>query len=217
MRALGYYIQKIIYWRPGGYNAYNYWDKRFRKTGFNLQSVGQGGESLDQNAEEYSRARRHFLNYCKSKGISFRGKKILEIGCGVGFYTKIMHSLGVQDYTGLDITDAFFSDLKKLFKGYQFVKAEITSGKLDEEYDIILMIDVTQHIVNRSKFINALKTIRNHLRKNGWFIVTFHPVAKTRKTSFYEVEWSLEEYRKVFRKDFYASPIKFRKKSWSRS
>jgi 2-polyprenyl-3-methyl-5-hydroxy-6-metoxy-1,4-benzoquinol methylase len=189
-------VGRIKYGRGDDYDAGRYWADRFSKYGRSLRGAGDESLSEDDNIRLYAESSEVFLNLCLREGISFKDLRVLEIGCGTGFYTKILYRQGVMNYTGVDITDVLFPMLREMFPRYNFIKRDITVDKIDGEFDLVVMIDVIQHIVNNSKFAFALRNIDNSLVSNG--ILVLSPITdKNRKRFFYLRTWSLGDIKKV--------------------
>lgn len=194
------------------YNPRDYWSQRHNHFGLNVRGVGDCSLPENKNAEVYRQARQVFLDYCRTIGISFRGASVLEIGCGNGYYTEICSELGVRDYTGLDITDALFPSLRYRFPSYRFCQRDITSQTPDSSYPIILMIDVTQHIVDDRKFSTAMKHIRDHLEDGGIFLVTSSLSPQRIQRQPHDIGRPLEYYRREFSDHEFLEPVVFRDK-----
>jgi len=122
-----------------------------------------------------------------------------------------LQEMGCVSYRGIDITDGLFPSLREKFPEYRFDKLDITKVKLASKYDLILMIDVTQHITSDAKFRYALKNIKKSLNRNSLFIVTSW-LDKYKKNSFYEKSRTLENYKEVFHSYNISESIKFRDK-----
>ena len=156
---------------------------RFYKYGKSLKGVGDEGLSEEQNQKMYAQAASVFQGILQRGGIDLQKAKVLEIGCGTGFFTGILNELGVNDYTGLDITDVLFDDLKRKFPHYKFILRDITQAILPDKYDLIIMIDVLEHIVDESKFNFAMDSIRQVLTDNGIFLAG--PLLKKRQNIYF--------------------------------
>jgi 2-polyprenyl-3-methyl-5-hydroxy-6-metoxy-1,4-benzoquinol methylase len=195
----------------GGYNAKKYWEVRHKKYGFDPKGVGNKSLSNKENALQYHEARKIFLAICEKNSIDFSRISVLDIGCGSGFYTKILWDKGCVDYTGIDITDVLFNGLKERFPHYRFKQLDITKKQLQDLYDLIIMIDVSQHITYEKKFKFAMQNVKEHLKRSGLFIVTSW-LNKTAKKSFYEKSRSIEIYKNCFKTENFSDPIKFRDK-----
>jgi ubiquinone/menaquinone biosynthesis C-methylase UbiE len=98
---------------------------------------------------------------------NIRGKKILDLGCGTGIYTKILKKKGAK-VQGIDISPKMIEFAKQYVKGVDFkvgsaYKLPYKSGT----FDIVLASLVVHYFGNLDK---AFKEIRRVLKKNGVFI-----------------------------------------------
>jgi 2-polyprenyl-3-methyl-5-hydroxy-6-metoxy-1,4-benzoquinol methylase len=128
--------------------------------------------------------------------INFSNPKVLEIGTGTGLTTNALKELGVINYTGVDITDVLFESLQQKFVNYKFLKLDITTDVIDDKFDLIVIIDVIEHIVDDKKFKFAMDSIRNSLNKNG-VIVIAPIVGKNYKAQFYERHWNINSLKET--------------------
>jgi len=96
-------------------------------------------------------------------------KKILEVGCGTGNYTKILLKRGYE-VTAIDISE----DMLKIARGKcacKFIEGDIRSVSINDKFDAcIAMFAVMGYITENSDIIRALNNIRRHLKPNGIFI-----------------------------------------------
>lgn len=190
-------VAPIKYRSAHGYDAAKYWEDRLSKHGRSLKGVGDEGLSEEENLKMYMKAGQVLLTMCKKEGIDFRSAKVMEIGCGTGYYTQLLSQQGVQSYVGIDITDVFFSDLKKEYPEFSFIKKDITTEEYEGSFDLILMIDVIEHITELKKLNHALNQVKKNLSTDGLFVIA--PVPKRgRKSLFYVRFWSLEDISKQF-------------------
>lgn len=197
-RALYKTIIAPLRYRSGDdYDAAKYWHDRFSKYGLSIRGPGDEGLSEEQNQEMYAEAGRVFIDLCLREGVDFQNASVLEIGCGTGYYSGLLHNLGVRNYVGVDITDVLFQELKEKFPEFRFIRRDVTLAKLEGKYDLIFMIDVIEHIVVEGKFSFAMENVRDCLSENGVFIVA--PIMKTsKKRLFYVRQWSLENIEERF-------------------
>jgi glycosyltransferase involved in cell wall biosynthesis len=208
------FVKRVINrFRKTSYDPREYWSQRHRRFGLNARGVGNCTLSENENSEVYRQAKRVFLDYCRSNGISFQGASVLDIGCGNGYYTEICSELGVGHYTGLDITDTLFPPLQYRFPSYRFCQLDITCQPPDSSFDLILMIDVTQHIVDDAKFSQAMRNIHDHLKDNGIFLVTSWLSPQRIQRGPHETARPLEFYQREFPECEFLEPVAFRDKS----
>src|SRR4051812_27142380 len=164
-------VGPLRYARRGDYDAPQYWADRFKRHGRSLRGVGDEGLGADENEREYAEAAEIFRTLTADQGIDFHDGRTLEIGCGAGFYTRLIHNLGSTDLTAYDITDVLFPELREEFPKTDFRLGDITSTDIEGTFDRAVMVDVLQHIVNPDRFRTALRNVADALATDAPFVV----------------------------------------------
>lgn len=207
-------IGRWKYASGAGYDAERFWGDRFRKHGLSLVGPGHDGYSPEENERSYREAAEVFIGVCREAGIDLAGSRVLEVGCGTGFYAGVFRSANVAEYHGVDITDVLFADLRQQFPGFHFHKVDIAGGSLpiDKTFTLITMIDVAQHIVSRERLHAALDAVDRHLAPGGRFIVTTEIERKPAFHAFYETQWVLEDLSERLAGWSFGRPRPFRDK-----
>ena len=111
------------------------------------------------------------INFIKDKIIkkSFKGLKVLDIGCGGGLLCEPLSRLGA-DVTGIDNSEKAIKvaknhAIKKKLK-ISYFNSELSILK-DEKYDLITCMEVLEHVDDVEKIILLSKKL---LKKNGLFL-----------------------------------------------
>ena len=155
------------------YDPAEYWSSRLSGR-FDL--VGSGYAALGDrfNRRLYEARVRALENALKSLNREFAGARVLEIGCGTGFYTEYCSRVGVRDYVGLDLTEVSVSRLRERYPGYRFLQADVglPIRVIDEDFDVVLAADVLFHIIDGRAFTTAIDNAGRWLRPKGLFIVS---------------------------------------------
>lgn len=159
------------YGTTSGYDAERFWGDRFKKYGTGLRGSGDEGLSEAQNEAAYRQAGAILVTAARDAGVDLESASALDVGCGPGFFTGIMHGAGVRSYTGVDITDALFPDLRARFPEYSFARKDIASDSLDGTYDLVMMIDVAEHIVDPKAFDRALENLSGAVAAGGVLLI----------------------------------------------
>jgi SAM-dependent methyltransferase len=98
-----------------------------------------------------------------SKTGSLAGKKILEIGCGSGFFLKACRDLGALSVTGQEFRNADVQYAKVHF-GINDVRTEPLDNREawpDGEFDIVCSLDVVEHVHGLMEFFDgALRVLK---------------------------------------------------------
>lgn len=96
------------------------------------------------------------------------GMKILEIGCGDGGNLVPFVRKGC-DVTGIDLDEVRIQQAIAFMKDYNcqaklFVADILTDNRLDNDYDLLLIHDVVEHIYDKDAFFIRIKKL---LKPNG--------------------------------------------------
>lgn len=128
---------------------------------------------------EKIRIRRYKLEpFIRTKAVfeSRRGKKVLEIGCGVGTDGLEFMKAGA-DYTGIDASEQSVRLARKNFKIHGFSDPAIKVADAeslpfpDKQFDFVYSWGVIHHTPNIEK---AIQEIRRILKDNGRFCVMIY-------------------------------------------
>lgn len=194
----------------GGYKPQEYWADRLRQFGPDLRGPGHGGLSEEENARLYEQGEQALARLSSEIRLDWRGK-FAEIGIGNGYWTRWLKNQGVVQYTGYDLSDVLFALVHKNNPSVNLVQLDVTKQKIADEFDTILMIDVTQHIVSEKRFQFAMQNCHDAIRSGGHFIVTSW-LQPHKQISDYEVMRPLEFYNRHFAGWKVTGPIAFRDK-----
>ncbi|MFI5145167.1 MAG: class I SAM-dependent methyltransferase [Ignavibacteria bacterium] len=161
------------------YNPKTFWDDMLSRS-FDLKGVGHFRKSNEENLKMYEEKKKIINGIIAKNNITIgENSKALEIGCGVGYWTEYLKSFNVKDYTGNDIAEISIKNLKRSYPDYKFIHGDISETKLPENtFDIVFMIDVTQHITDDDRFNAAIKNIWDSLKTGGYFFVTMWDPSK---------------------------------------
>ena len=186
-------VQALKYKIGSDYKSEKYWEDRFKKYNLSYQGIGHDGLTHTNNKKLYNDAGQKIFNTLDQFILNCKKHKILEIGPGLGYYTNLLNQYGVKNYVGIDITAYYFNYLKEAFPNYQFIKKDVSTTEIEKVFDVIIMIDVIQHIVTYDKFIFTLQNIDNALSKNGIILISGFHYKKKLNFLFYEKKWTKAE------------------------
>lgn len=139
-----------------------------------------------------------FKEYFKSSIANNTTIRILELGCGVGINAFEIHNIAKKtnvdfDYIGVDLSLPAIETANQVLQSFQHMKPKISfyqedAGRFLEKYlgppfDVVLLIDIIEHIRNPQKLICSLVPF---LKDNGIFVVSV----------------PTPQYSKIFGRDF---------------
>lgn len=89
-------------------------------------------------------------------------KRVLELGCGLGYYTKRIADLGVETL-GVDISETAVSKARINFPGVTFSAGDILDFEIYRQFkpDVIIMAEMTWHVLEKLDVF--LKFLRNEM------------------------------------------------------
>lgn len=103
------------------------------------------------------------------KGVLTKDKKFLEVGCGLGYFSKKALRKGVL-VTGLDIGQNLVEKCQKDMTKGKFVVGSATKLPFKKSsFDIVLCTEVIEHTNNPKKAINELIRVT---KKGGYVVIT---------------------------------------------
>jgi len=146
------------------FDAGAYWRNRV-VSGSDLGIVGHRSMGLTYNAQIYER-RLEVLNDMLERHVTrpVEELRILDIGCGSGFYSGYWAERGVRDYVGVDISASTISHLFEQYPDFNFIHADIAEGEPEglagqRPFDLVTIFDVFYHIVDDERFASAVRHI----------------------------------------------------------
>ena len=100
-----------------------------------------------------------------------KGKKVLDIGCAVGFgKPNWMHSMIAEKAVSVKGIDIDKSAVEKIqAKGYDVALADAQDFQLDEKFDVIHAGELIEHLDN---FHGFLQSCKRHLAAGGILLIT---------------------------------------------
>jgi 2-polyprenyl-3-methyl-5-hydroxy-6-metoxy-1,4-benzoquinol methylase len=179
-------------------NPSAYWEARLTKH-FDLVGVGHAVLGPYYNQRMYVVRLRALERVLAASGIYLSGQDVLEIGCGIGFYTQVCRQQRVASYTGVDITRVSVQNLAHRYPEFCFIQADVGDPgfAIREQFDVILAADVLFHIVDDNRFQSAIANLSNSLRPGAHLILSDVLSFRTAQTDPHCRLHSLNTYQEI--------------------
>jgi SAM-dependent methyltransferase len=152
------------------YTPREFWDRRLAEQ-FDLRGTGETGLSLAYNRACYELRREVLERALRDAGIAPAGRRVLDVGCGTGFFTDWYLQHGAQ-VTGVDIAPTSVERLRQRFPAATFVLADIGESDLEGRFDLVNAFDVLYHIVDDARWEAAVRRLATAVEPGGWLLVT---------------------------------------------
>ena len=139
-----------------------------------------------------------------------KGKRVLDIACGVGYGSEILHSMGQpQSIIGGDISDEAVAYATQKYAGLTNVRFERMNAEaiaLDQEsVDVVVSFETIEHLPHVADYLNSINKV---LAKGGVYIVSTpnrlvtHTEATTVENPFHHHEFTIDELSTLLKKHF---------------
>ena len=152
------------------YQPREFWEQRLREQ-FDLRGTGQTGLSLEYNRACYTLRGEVLERALKEAGVTLRGARVLDVGCGTGFFTQFYLDRGAQ-VTGVDITTASVERLAARFPQARFQLADVSEDIPPGPFDVVNSFDVFFHVTQDERWERALRNVCDVVAPGGELVYT---------------------------------------------
>jgi SAM-dependent methyltransferase len=152
------------------YQPREFWDRRLSEQ-FDLRGTGETGLSLAYNRACYALRRSVLERALREAGMDPRGRRVLDVGCGTGFFTAFYLDRGAQ-VTGLDIAPTSVERLRERHPDATFLLADIGETAPTGTFEIVNAFDVLYHITDDARWERALRHLARAVAPGGVLLVT---------------------------------------------
>lgn len=173
-----------------------YWQARLERD-YSLAGVGWLGLSEPFNRWMYAVRRSVFRRAVRGL-FDPRDARVLDVGCGTGFYVELWKELGVRDITGCDLTAVAVERLRASFPEARFEQLDISaSPELDGPYDAVSAMDVLYHIVDDERYAKALRNLGDLVVPGGHLVLTENLLHGEALRTSHQVSRSLDDIARL--------------------
>jgi ubiquinone/menaquinone biosynthesis C-methylase UbiE len=105
-----------------------------------------------------------------------RDAQVLEYGCGVGRWTRVIARRGAQ-VTAVDFSATMLHEARmrtvadKLADRCRFIQSDVTTLDLPERFDVVLGVTVLQHVLDDERLAQTIVRLARHLKPGGRMIL----------------------------------------------
>jgi SAM-dependent methyltransferase len=150
-----------------------YWDDRLASN-LNLRGTGHRAFGIEYNNALY-RAQADCLEALLDRWqVDLKGKRVLDVGSGTGFYVDFYLNRGAQHLCGLDISETSVQYLSDKYPGCSFYVEDISKPALADlgEFDLVSVISVLYHVIDDALFRQAVDHLGNLCKPGGYLLIS---------------------------------------------
>lgn len=155
---------------------------------FAMKFTEDAGEIRPESRDYYEHHARHFISR-HFPATKIRGKRILDVGCGPGFYVAMLALRGAR-MVGVDQSAFLIDKARKLIgrfglRDVALIQQEFVSASSDLEshsFDYVIAVDTVVTIDNgqnshcHSRAVDVFRCVSRLLRSDGrFFVIESHP------------------------------------------
>lgn len=152
------------------YKPAEFWEQRLSEQ-FDLRGTGETTMGIAYNRACYQLRREVLDAALAAASMDPRGRRVLDVGCGTGFWTAYYVERGAT-YTGLDLAPSSVNRLAERYPGATFLQADVSEAAIDGTFDVVNVFDVLYHIVDEARFEAALTRCARAVAPGGLLLLT---------------------------------------------
>jgi len=157
------------------FDAEAYWHNRLSKCP-GLHGTGLIGLPPAWQLWLYRGKERAYLRMLARAGVEVRDRRVLDFGCGVGYFEDFWERLGAAEAGGIDIVPEVVAKLSRDHPHRKYVRANLSKDPAAVEafppQDMVTAIDVLYHIVDDDILNRSLKPLASLVKPGGHFLFT---------------------------------------------
>lgn len=103
-----------------------------------------------------------------------RGKSLLDLACGDGFYTRKFRRAGADPVVGVDLSQAQIREAVAIERrdplGIEYLVADVVALELEERFEIVTAIHLLHYLEDGGEIEAVLRSIHEALTDDGRFV-----------------------------------------------
>ncbi|MBI2024426.1 class I SAM-dependent methyltransferase [Candidatus Giovannonibacteria bacterium] len=103
------------------------------------------------------------------KEISWKGKTVLDAGCGTGELAHLISKKGAKKVLGIDYSESAINEAKKQYQNKNLFFEKSDLNNISGKFDVIISLGTLEHLDDP---LGALTNLKNKLNPGGHLIIT---------------------------------------------
>jgi len=157
------------------FDAARYWRKRHERYG-DLRATGTLGAPVSWQRWLYRGKLRAYQRAFHAAGVSIEGARVLNFGCGHGYFENVWESLGAKHTAGIDLVEEVINVLSA-----QYPNRTYRAGNLADDadliaglgqFDLVTAIDVFYHVIDDAELERVISRLAETVQEGGCLFFT---------------------------------------------
>ncbi len=129
------------------------------------------------------------------------GKRVLDVGCGVGYGSRWMAQNGAASVHAFDLSCDAIGHAKLFYANEKvtFEVASATAFDFSEKFDVVTCFELIEHVDAQR---DVIKCIRRALKDDGVLIISTPRALAEKRTHFHTKEFSEQDFRELLGQSF---------------
>lgn len=151
-------------------NSQAYWDNRHGKAGASLEGVGCAGLGAEGNQADYEEKWQRLEELLSASGIQ-GGDRIVDAGCGIGYFCRRMASSGLR-VDGVDFSHEALRIAREASpKEVTYHSSSLDGFSLDFQARAVVCVDVLFHVVDDDLWSASVRNLARHVSDDGVLVI----------------------------------------------
>ena len=152
------------------YQPREFWQERLARQ-FDLRGTGETTLSLAYNRACYQLRSEVLARALRDHDFDPRGKAVLDVGCGTGFFTAWYLDRGAR-VTGMDIAPISIETLSSRHPQARFVLADVSEQPVEGRFSLVNAMDVLYHVTEDARWEAALTHLAGAVEPGGLLVLS---------------------------------------------
>lgn len=144
----------------------------------------------------------HILRYFFATRLC-KDKKVLDLGCGVGYGSALMCRSGAKKVSGIDLDHEAVEYAKNMFREdkINFFQGNVLDlSNFTDNVDVVVAFELLEHVKEQGKLISQAKS---KLKENGVLLIsTPNKITYPKGNPFHKKELDFNEFTKLLKSKF---------------
>jgi trans-aconitate methyltransferase len=162
--------------RDAAFDAGVFWRARMTAAP-SLVGTGTSGAPIEWQRWMYRgkvRAQRELL---ARAGVSMSGRRVVNLGCGTGFFEDLWETWGAARADGIDLVPELVEELQRKYPRRAYLCADLSGAEAPDlgrfrGASVATMIDVAYHVVDDARLATTLDRLLPLVAPGGHFLFT---------------------------------------------